>query len=137
MSQKELFNNLPKTHLDGGLECNNCGIKQPEKNFTKMPSGEIKRKCRQCAREQGDLIKHLKKQNPYPDNNYTCPICERDMPEISRKGQKRLQNWVVDHCHKTETFRGWLCHHCNVGLGSFSDDFTRLERALDYLRKHK
>src|SRR5574343_216822 len=27
-----------------------------------------------------------------------------------------------DHNHRTNAFRGWLCHHCNVGLGHFKDD---------------
>jgi hypothetical protein len=63
--------------------------------------------------------------------------CSRDIEEIGRKGQKRLQNWVLDHCHDTETFRGWLCHHCNTGLGSFSDDLARLKKAVDYLEGNK
>ena len=134
--QGELFDDMPKVNFEGGLECNNCGIKKPIKNFTTMPSGEIKRKCRQCAREQQNLIKQIKKENPYPDENYSCPICERDMKEISKKGQIRLQNWVVDHCHKTKTFRGWICHHCNVGLGALSDDLDRLQNAVEYLRRH-
>lgn len=134
--QESLFPHLPKVDVEDGLECNNCGIVQPLKNFTKMPSGEIKRKCRQCAREQSNLIKHLKEKHPYPDNSYLCPICNRSINEISKRGQMRLQNWVLDHCHDTETFRGWLCHHCNVGLGAFSDDLLRIENAAKYLRKH-
>ena len=123
--------------FNDGLECNNCGVVQPVENFCHMPSGEIKRKCRTCARDQSNLIKHLKKIHPYPDTKYCCPICKRNIEQIARKGQKRLQNWVLDHCHITETFRGWLCHHCNVGLGAFSDDINRIENALEYLQKHE
>jgi hypothetical protein len=123
--------------FEDGLECNNCGIVQPVENFQHMASGEIKRKCRTCARDQSNLIKYLKKIHPYPDCEYNCPICKRNIEQIARKGQKRLQNWVLDHCHDTETFRGWVCHHCNVGLGAFSDDLERVENAAAYLQKHK
>jgi len=124
-------------YYDDGLECNNCGTIQPIENFQHMLSGEIKRKCRSCARNQSRLINHLKDVHPYPQEDYQCPICERGLNEISKKGQRRLQNWVLDHCHDTETFRGWLCHHCNVGLGSLKDNIDRVANALKYLKKHK
>ena len=71
------------------------------------------------------------------DDNYSCPICQRTIAEIGRKGQTRLQNWVLDHCHETETFRGWVCHHCNTGLGAFSDSLDRIRKAVIYLKKHE
>jgi len=136
VDQLELFE-LPLEHYDDGLECNNCGIIQPADNFQHMQSGEIKRKCRTCSREQSNLVKYLKSIHPYPDGDYTCPICIRTIDQIGRKGQRRLQNWVLDHCHDTETFRGWLCHHCNTGLGAFKDDLTRIKRAVSYMEKHE
>jgi hypothetical protein len=136
MNQLELFE-LAVQHYEDGLECNNCGVVQPVENFQHMVSGEIKRKCRSCARNQADLIKHLKKVHPYPDDDYCCPICSRTIDQIGRKGQKKLQNWVLDHCHDTETFRGWLCHHCNTGLGAFKDDINRIKQAVMYLQKHE
>ena len=124
-------------HGDDGIVCINCGTRQPPDQFCHMASGEIKRKCRTCARNQSTLIKELKKPNPYPDKDYTCPICDRHIDEIGQHGQTRLQNWVLDHCHDTETFRGWLCHHCNVWLGAFSDKLNRLIKAVKYLERHK
>jgi hypothetical protein len=128
---------LEEQDIEDGLECNNCGIVQPVDNFQRMESGEIKRKCRTCARNQAQLVKYLKSKHPYPDEEYSCPICTRTIDEIGRKKQKRLQNWVLDHCHDTETFRGWLCHHCNTGLGAFGDDLDRLKRAVRYLIEHE
>lgn len=57
----------------------------------------------------------------------TCAICER--PE--RTGR----NMPVDHCHETGQVRGLLCTSCNLGLGRFADDPTRLRAAADYLER--
>ena len=134
--QLELFEAV-KTVCENGLECNNCGVVQPVENFQHMVSGEIKRKCRSCARNQSRLIKHLKTPHPYPDKGYTCPICDRTIKDIARKGQKMLRSWVLDHCHETETYRGWVCFNCNTGLGAFKDDLQKVSNACKYLEQHE
>lgn len=136
MTQGELFT-FSKQEVTDGLVCNNCGELQPLDQFTHMQSGEIKRKCRTCARNQSRLVKQLKKENTYPDEHYACPICQRKMDDIASKGQMRLTTWVLYHCHDTETFRGWLCHHCNTALGAFKDSLDRVRRAVLYLENHK
>ena len=136
MKQEDLFDDSPIEFIDG-ITCKNCGVMQPVEQFKQMLSGEIKRKCRSCARNQSKLIKELKLAHPYPDDEYACPICTRHLSEIAQYGQTRLQNWVMDHCHNTETFRGWLCHHCNVGLGAFNDNLQRVKNAVKYLEEHE
>jgi hypothetical protein len=42
---------------------------------------------------------------------------------------------VLDHCHATGNFRGWLCRRCNIGIGGLGDTEFGLQRALDYLRQ--
>ena len=140
MKQLELFD-VVLHHYDEGLECNKCETTLPLDNFNSITyaSGtiEYKRICRTCQRNQSQLMSYLKSTNTYPSDDYTCPICQRDIGEIGRKGQKKLQSWVLDHCHDTETFRGWVCHHCNTGLGAFKDDVNRIKQAVEYLQRHE
>jgi hypothetical protein len=42
---------------------------------------------------------------------------------------------MLDHCHVTGRFRGWLCHACNTGLGELGDDVASVRRALAYLER--
>lgn len=61
----------------------------------------------------------------------TCAICGTDKPGGAKT------RFAFDHDHTTNSARGLLCYLCNVGLGSFLDDTTRLFSAIAYLNKHK
>lgn len=39
----------------------------------------------------------------------------------------------LDHDHKTELFRGWLCGRCNRVLGYVYDDVALLKKLIVYL----
>ncbi len=67
--------------------------------------------------------------NMVVQQNGLCAICN----QLPTSGKKIL---YVDHCHNTKKVRGLLCHKCNVGLGYFEDDITRLEAAIAYLKRH-
>lgn len=41
---------------------------------------------------------------------------------------------AIDHCHKTNRFRGLLCKPCNNGLGHFQDDTEIMQKAIIYLK---
>jgi hypothetical protein len=64
------------------------------------------------------------------DQGGGCAIC--GTKEIKGKGSYHH----IDHCHETGVIRGVLCHHCNTGLGAFSDNVHLFSKAIDYLIKH-
>lgn len=71
-----------------------------------------------------DYDKILKQQ----DNK--CEICSQEFGTESRNKVN------IDHCHKTNQVRGFLCNTCNVGLGSAKDDIRILEKMKRYLIKY-
>lgn len=50
-----------------------------------------------------------------------CAICDRAI------------TLVIDHCHETLEVRGLLCNSCNLGIGYFEDNITRMSLAIKYL----
>lgn len=140
-NQLELFE-IFYEEPDDGLECIKCGLKKDISQFYTLSykdsdhKPEVKRTCKSCKKNLIKVIKDLKNKIPYPSQDYECPICERTIQEIGKYGQPKLQTWYLDHCHNTNTFRGWICHHCNTGIGSLGDNPKRVEKALNYLKKH-
>jgi Recombination endonuclease VII len=61
------------------------------------------------------------------DQGGACAICRQPFKKEP----------MIDHCHATSTFRGLLCHHCNMGLGWFRDDPERLRAAVAYLNEDR
>ena len=80
-----------------------------------------------------------------PAKDYCCPLCTRNEEQIRNsqvvvdkdynvyKRNLDISVWQLDHDHKTEKFRGWLCKKCNTGLGNFGDSIEGLKKAIRYL----
>lgn len=75
-----------------------------------------------CSNSLASIRKELKKQNPQPPPG-NCPICNN-----------YTENWILDHCHFNNSFRGYICNNCNLGLGKFNDDIEIVQKALLYLQ---
>ena len=71
-----------------------------------------------------DLVRYIE------DHCGKCDICGVD-------GDGRWKILSIDHCHKTNQFRGMLCNNCNHGLGKFKDDIELLQKAMDYLIQYR
>tara|TARA_R110000744_G_C18977103_1_gene518852 strand:+ start:94 stop:528 length:435 start_codon:yes stop_codon:yes gene_type:complete len=111
--------------------CRLCGVTKNMKGFVQSEKF-VRAECRKCLTDLDRLRNKLRESHPYPSKGYICPIC--------KKGEERLYNsndrcriWNLDHCYVTNKFRGYLCTHCNKGVGHLGDDVPTLKRAIKYL----
>lgn len=136
--------------------CNKCNTEQPiaafrNTNQNRHNGAETRPTCKTCRAEyQRDWAKQ---RNPasvrdsqlkyhygislmdcvaiLEKQNGGCAICERKLD----MGGDKESTPHVDHDHETAAVRGLLCHHCNVGLGHFSDNLVLLQKAARYLQE--
>jgi len=133
-NQSDLFpDSVPD--LIEGKKCIKCDVVKPLEHFTYASGANFRRpECKQCTNELGKVRKMLREKYGDPPEGYQCPICTKTADEVDRKGGK-AGAFVIDHCHDTDTFRGWLCHNCNRGVGLMNDDVEMLQKAIDYLKR--
>lgn len=83
--------------------------------------------CKACKKEY-HKGKHLAKSKapPKPKEAIPCYNCDR-MTEPNKL--------MLDHCHETHVFRGWLCRDCNTGIGKLGDTAQGIAKALVYTFK--
>jgi hypothetical protein len=62
------------------------------------------------------------------DQDYKCGICGIHEENTTKK-------LAVDHDHKTNRVRGYLCNNCNRGIGLLKDDVEVMKRAIVYLER--
>jgi len=154
--QKELFpikKSYKKYENEDIKECLKCGVSKPLNLFSPAKTGLGKdgkpftrsgAVCKKCTSKLVHMRLKLRKLHPFPENtNYKCPICEKDYEELTSHGRYTsefaTQNgvvWHLDHCHNTDTFRGYLCAGCNHGLGKMNDSVNCLKNAIKYLERN-
>jgi hypothetical protein len=84
-------------------------------------------------------MKRLRDANPEKYRSYQrkrdgLPDPTRSQPALCECCERRSATHL-DHDHKTGAFRGWLCGHCNRGIGQLGDDVHGIMRAMSYLTK--
>ena len=80
-----------------------------------------KNTCKICSGKLSKLRNKLRSENPPPISGF-CPICN-----------VYTEKWILDHCHYSHNFRGYICNNCNLGIGRFNDDISILYNAIEYL----
>jgi hypothetical protein len=105
--------------------CSKCGQEKPLSDFRLANVRESRKKwyrneCKSCERLYNKGRQNAHKQaTAKPD---TCELCGSTDSIL-----------ILDHCHTTEKFRGWICQRCNHGLGAFGDNISMLHKAISYL----
>ena len=137
--QFDLFKNLPTDVGEDGKTCIKCNTYLPQESFEWFSGSNTWRRpeCKRCRGESRRVIDALKKCTPPPSKAHTCPICEKNLEEISLNKSKHMSSFVMDHDHEKKMFRGWLCHNCNSALGMLRDNPTVIMRAYKYLKEFK
>ena len=114
--------------------CIACGEEKPLDHFstafTTTKSGKSYKvgRCKPCQSERISNTTFIKKTAPpIPTNCACCGVSFEDMQK---------NNIHMDHCEETQTFRGWLCRNCNLGIGQLGDNIEGLQKALNYLQEH-
>lgn len=121
------FNDKPLTLFSG----NTSGSDPFDREGYRLRRPECIDCTKKVAEGQNIAKKIAKEQNiPYraPEGT-TCAVCHK-LPTV-RNGL------VFDHCHDTNTFRGYLCNSCNRSIGVLGDTVESLLAAINYLNKDK
>ena len=113
--------------------CKECGVVIDERNRVfchSMDHGNkisgnpyIKGDCRPCHNRLGRVRHQLKKKHPAPAAGTPCTCCGA------------VRKLHMDHCHRTDKFRGWICSHCNTMIGLAGESVRGLEAGILYLER--
>lgn len=81
--------------------------------------------CRSCRKEYTKQKNAAESKATRPSAPYPCDCCGTIL-----HGHNKI---MIDHCHDTGNFRGWVCRKCNTGIGNLGDTIEGLQRAIKYL----
>ena len=112
-------------------KCVYCKIEKPLSDYPKHINHKdnLDSRCRECIRKGAKVRARIRKTAPpKPD---VCQCCGR-VPLAYNSDKVK---WCMDHDHITETFRGWVCEDCNLGIGKLGDNIEGLEKAVRYLKE--
>lgn len=124
--------------------CSRCKINKTRSQFYKQKDRKdgMAASCIECERKR---CKRGTKYDYRRRNRNYKKLCGITVEYYSREHEKqnglclicnKKEKLVVDHCHKTNKFRGLICNQCNKGLGDFKDNFSLLIKAAHYINDH-
>ena len=127
-TQLDLFSNLSTSYKSNTKVCPQCNTERLLTSYRlyRRATGDRDSrdsKCKVCSRRNNEVIARLRKEAPMPEG--ICECCSKVTDKL-----------VLDHCHTTEVFRGWLCAPCNLGIGVLGDTIKGVTNAISYLKKN-
>lgn len=130
--------------------CPTCKTEKPYSEYAKHSrrADGLQPECKQCKRKrdaayfQANRDKIMLDRQINKDRNTARKygISEEELVALRAKFNGKChvcqeqEGTVVDHCHKSQDVRGWLCHSCNKALGFFRDNVEYMQRGIDYLQ---
>lgn len=121
---------------DGRRTCTRCQqVLQPDEFWNSTYTFDKKRSiCRKCTGE-AHRKQHIRRrcQRMGLSLEEANKIADLEVINCEICGVILGKSFHIDHCHKTNKFRGLLCSNCNIGIGLFGDDPNRLKAAVAYL----
>ena len=124
----------------GRAICKVCRCAEQKKEYGEVYSTEernARREYQKAYRENNaEAIRFTKIKTAYGidrdfydylinSQNNSCAICKKTFTATPH----------IDHDHVTGKVRGLLCGLCNTGIGTFYDDITLLQNAIEYLKR--
>ena len=133
MLQTKIYDLFGDAHLIDLKTCIYCGTQKKITEFPKHRASfdEYDSRCKSCKSNREKTVRNIKKMSPPKPER--CDCCGQKPKEGNGRRKVGL---ALDHCSKTNTFRGWLCGDCNKGIGLLGDNINGIKKALDYLVKH-
>ena len=122
LSEYHKHANRPRGHVS---ECKSCKSIYRKKYFKENYDKENSRARIKAWRGVGLSITMDEYQAACAKRNNACDICSRTDVTLN-----------VDHNHTTGKIRGFLCGHCNRGLGLLQDNYKVVAQAAQYLKEN-
>lgn len=146
---------LPPLSISEGYRyCTRCGeVKLLSEFYSKLRIHKcsetlfISPQCKSCSRQDNRERywanpEKARLQSRLKDRRKVHGMTEKEALELENKHNRECEicgtheHIAIDHCHRTNKRRGFLCVNCNLMLGNAHDSITTLSTAIEYLRKH-